>query len=74
MAIIIFIVFCLALLWMLLLLAVSAFFRGMALVALGVSFLNIAYATSDPFWLVAIGVAFVLFPLATIFRRQIFGE
>jgi hypothetical protein len=74
MAILLFIAVSLALLWMLLLLTVSPFFRGMAMVALGVSILNIAYATSDSFWLLVVGAAFVLLPVATVFRRFIFGE
>jgi hypothetical protein len=74
MSIIVFFVACIALLWGLLLLAVSTFFRGMAIAAIGATFLNIAHNNHNPLWLVVIGTAFILFPVATMFRRQIFGE
>jgi hypothetical protein len=74
MGIIVFCAACVALLWALLLLAVSAFFRGMALIALGATLLNIASHDHYPIWMLVIGGGFLLLPLMTVFRRAIFGE
>lgn len=74
MSIIIFVIVGLALLWALLLLAVSGFFRGIAFAAVGVSFLNLAHNGHDAWWLVVLGVILIIIPVATTFRRQLFGE
>lgn len=74
MSVIVFFVACTALLWGLLLLAVSTFFRGMALAGIGATFINIAHDNHDAAWLIVVGAAFILFPVVTMFRRQIFGE
>lgn len=73
-AAIVFAALCLALVWALLLLAVSPFFRGAAFVALGAIFINIAHESHDAAWLIALGIGFILFPAATIFKRHLFGE
>jgi hypothetical protein len=73
-AIIVFVALSLALFWALLLLAVSPFFRGMAFIAVGAILINIAHQSHDDLWMMAIGVGFVLFPAATVFRRHLFGE
>jgi hypothetical protein len=74
MAIIVFVIVGLTLLWALLLLAVSGFFRGIAFAAIGVSFLNLAHVGHDTRWLVSLGVVLIIFPVATTFRRKLFGE
>ena len=74
MFVLVFAVACIALLWVILVLAISPFFRGMALVAIGAIFINIASRDNYPIWLVVLGVAFILFPAVTLFRRSLFGE
>jgi hypothetical protein len=46
----------------------------MALAGVGAVLLNIASQHGNPLWLVGAGLFLLLFPMATIFRRQLFGE
>jgi hypothetical protein len=73
MSVIVFGLLTIALIWLLALLAVSAFFRGMAIASLGGVFLNIASNNDYPVWLVIIAIALLLLPMVTVFRRFIVG-
>jgi hypothetical protein len=74
MGLLLFFGFSILLLWGLLLLTVSAFFRGMAIAGFGATLLHVASNNGFPIWLVAVGLCFLLFPAMTMFRRAIFGE
>jgi hypothetical protein len=62
------------LLWALALITVSAFFRGMAIAAVGASLLNIAAHEGFPPALSTIGALLLVLPMVTTFKRLIFGE
>ena len=74
MGVLFFIVVSIALVWALLLLAVSSFFRGVAFAAIGAIILNIARGNHYPPVLIIVGVSFLLLPVFTLFKRAIFGE